>query len=313
MKTDTKILMEVFMEKAEKLGYSIRVFDADRKTFEISKNGKSVFTIGKHFPFNSHAAFEIVKRKDLTKQIFREKNFPTPAGILTDNWERVESALENKEINFPLVAKPNSELGGKLVIAKINDKKFLKEVFENIKEKFQTVLVEEYFEGEDFRFLVLDDKVLAVARRVHPFIVGDGRSKISELVEKHNVGRGHDILKLGFEVDRVLKEQNLNFESIPQNGEKILLRRNANIHTGGIVENVSDLVHPKFKEIAIALTRLFALRFSGVDIICPDISNENSNYTVVEINTDPGYDLHWMDSRGQQYDATEDILDSLMK
>lgn len=311
MKPKHKILMEIFMEKARKLGYSVYTFDADRITYKISKGAKSIFTIGKHFPFNTHAAFEIVKRKDLTKQILEKEKFPTPKGILTDDWEVVKKAIGDGKIKFPLVAKPDTALAGQSVIVKIGDIEILRRVYKRIKKKYGKVLIEEYCEGEDFRFLVLDGRVLAVARRVPPFVVGDGKSRISELIKKHNVGRGHDSLKLGFEVERVLEEQKIGYKDIPRKGRKILLRRNANIHTGGIVENVTDITDNKFKRIAVAAAKLFNLRFSGVDIICPNITDPKSKYFIVELNTDPGYDLHWMDSMGHQYDATKDVLNSM--
>ncbi|MGA2910978.1 MAG: hypothetical protein ABSE04_04250 [Candidatus Microgenomates bacterium] len=311
MKTKHKMLMEVFAEKAERLGYLVEVYPSDRRVYKISKGGKSVLTIGKHFPFNSIVDFEIVKRKDLTKRVLRDAGFPAPRGILTGEWKEVSAAIKTGKINFPLVTKPDTSLGGKMAIVKIENLEVLKKAFEKIRESYDEVLVEEFFPGEDFRFLVLDGKILAVARRVPPAIIGDGKTKISELVAKYNIGRGGDSLKLGFEVERVLAEQNLTINDIPSKGKKILMRRNANIHTGGVVEDVTNIVNPKFREMVLRAVKLFDLRFSGVDIICPDITKANSPYCIIELNTDPGYDLHWMDSKGHQYDATKDILKSL--
>ncbi len=310
VKPERKILMDEFAKKAVKFGYTVREYLSDKRVYEVSKNGKIAITISKHFPLNTVVGSQLAKRKNLTKQILKKAGIPIPNGILTDNWNEVLQSLNTGKISFPLVAKPDTSSLGKFVAAKIEDPADLKAVFERIRKKFGTVLIEEYISGEEYRFLVLDGKVLAVAHRILPFVISDGKSKISELIDGYNKGRIEPLI-LGYEVERVLGKQGFDYNSIPESGQKILLRSNSNAHTGGKVENPIGKVHSKYFETAIKATETLGLRFCGVDIITEDIMSGESRYFVIELNADPGYDLHWETENGGKYDATEDILNTL--
>jgi cyanophycin synthetase len=300
-----KILMDTFMEKVKKIGYTVKEFSADRKVYEVSKDGKSFLTLGKYFPLNSITANGIAKRKNLTKQILSAGGVPTPKGILTGEWKIIEGLLKNGSLKFPLVVKPDTSSLGKMVTAKIKDIESLKKAFELVKKEYETVLIEEYVEGEDFRFLVLDGRVLTVAKRVLPFVIGDGISNISELIP----GK----IKVKREVKRCLSDQGLDINSIPVKNRKVILRMNANVHTGASVENVSETADPFFKDLAIKAAAMLKIRFAGVDIIAKDITDKNSAFTVTEVNSSPSYDIHFLPKVGKPYDPTKEILDSILQ
>lgn len=301
----TGILMDIFAEKAKKLGYSVEEFSADRKVYRISKNGKSFMTLGKYFPLNPVTSHELAKRKDLTKQILKDAGIPTPPGILTGEWSVVEASLTKGLLKFPLVVKPDTSSLGKMVTAKINDVETLRAAFDLVKKEYEKVLIEDYFRGDDFRFLVLDGRVVTVAKRVLPFVTGDGVSKISGLIPEN--------LRIGREVKRCLNDQGFDLNSIPDKSQKVILRMNANVHTGAIVENVTETADGYFKKIAVQAAGLLHMRFAGVDIIAEDISDNKSKFVVTEINSSPSYDIHFLPAIGEPYDATTDILDALLK
>jgi cyanophycin synthetase len=50
-----------------------------------------------------------------------------------------------------------------------------------------------------------------------------------------------------------------------------LIRRNANLSTGGSAIDVTDEVHPTVAEQAVDAARVIGLDIAGVDIICQDI------------------------------------------
>ena len=58
------------------------------------------------------------------------------------------------------------------------------------------LIVETYLTGHDYRVLVVNDRVIAVARRVPGHVVGDGTHTIKELVDRVNAdprrGVGHE-------------------------------------------------------------------------------------------------------------------------
>ena len=297
-----KILMDEFARKVKVLGCEVETFEADRTVYKISKKDKSFITIGKHFPLNSIVAYNIAKRKDLTKQILENVGISTPRGILTSNWELVKKTIDDGRLNFPLVAKPDTSSLGKSVVADIRDVEGLKLAFDNVKEKFEQVLIEEYFDGEDYRFLVLDGRVLTVAHRVLPYVTGNGKTPIRDLSK----------IEINREVVRTLDIQGYVPETVPSVNEKVVLRKNANVHTGATVENVSGKVGEYYNEIAVKAAEAIGLRFSGVDILAQNIEDEKSGYVVTEVNADPSYDIHFSPAKGEQYDPTEEIVKALL-
>lgn len=305
------VVMDRFAKRAKKAGYEVETFDADRRIYKISKGDRFFFTVGMHFPFNSHVSFEIAKRKDLTKQILHSFGLSVPGGILTNKWSEVLDTLKNGDLTFPLVIKPDTALTGILVTAKIEDEQSLRKAFNAVHAEFGKVVVEEYFEGEDFRFLVLDGKVLAIAKRVYPKVIGDGRKKVSELIKEY-AAQPVITFVMSEEVERSLKGQGYTLNSILPKGKTAVLRRNANVFTGGIVENFTDEAAEKFKKIAVEAAKIIGLRFSGVDILIKDIRDENSEYSIVEVNCDPGYDIHEIPRVGKPFRAEEAILRSLL-
>ena len=140
-------------------------------------------------------------------------------------------------------------------------------------------IIEEYFKGDDFRFLVLKGKVIAIAKRIPPFVVGDGKKTLKRLIDEFNKGRDKDKkLKIDEETLRNIKKQKVFLGIIIEKGRKIKLRENANKSTGGFSEDVMDKVHPRFKEIAIRATRKVDLSFAGIDLLIKDATSKNSSY-----------------------------------
>lgn len=303
--------MDTFAEKAKRMGYEVKLYNSDKRIYRIGKGEKSFITVGMHFPFNSIVGYNLAKRKDLTKRLLKDAGFSVPNGILTSDFKEIVQAIRNNKLQLPLVTKPDNALKGKMVAAKINTIKELEENFDRVNKHYGRVLVEEFCEGEDYRILVLDGKVLAIAHRIPPYIIGDGISRISELIDIYNNERPNPLI-LNYEVDRLLEKQHFTLESIPQSDQKVILRGNANASTGGMIEDATKLAHPSFKEIAINATKVLGLRFCGVDMMLKDISDPKSGYKIIELNSDPGYDLHWEVEVGEKYDATEKILRALL-
>ena len=79
------------------------------------------------------------------------------------------------------------------------------------------------------------------------------------------------LLCLDAAAEVALREQGFSKESIPNDGQLVLLRRNANLSTGGTAEDVTDLVHPDTVRLAIDAVRVVGLDIAGVDIMATRI------------------------------------------
>lgn len=253
-----------------------------------------------HLKLNSKESVEKSKNKFMTKEILLENGLSVAKGFLARQWEEVLQEIDSKQVDFPLVAKPNNSSKGAMVFANIVDLKDLKTAFERIKKEYDEVLLEEYVEGSDYRFFVLDGKVLAVAKRTLPFVNGDGKTRIRDLIPKK--------VLLDWEVERNLKDQDLDLDSVPEEGIEIVLRGNSNMSTGGMVENVTGKINTRFSDIAESVAKILDLRLVGVDMIIKDASNSNSSYCVLETNAAPGFKIHKSPDIGESIDLMPFVL-----
>ncbi len=177
-----------------------------------------------------------------------------------------------------------------------------------------------YAPGADYRLLIVGDKVVAAARREPAQVIGDGMSTIRELVDEINRDprRSDDhataLTKIKLEAIALatLAEQNYTPDSVVPAGERVLIRRNANLSTGGTATDVTDRVHPEVAARAIEAARVVGLDMAGVDVIAVDISRplEEQGGVVVEVNAGPGLRMHLEPSAGNARPVGEAIVDS---
>lgn len=168
-------------------------------------------------------------------------------------------------------------------------------------------LVEEQVKGDIVRLLYLDGRLLDAVRRSAPTVLGDGKSRISQLVAALNqkrVDAGYHLaqstIKHDMEMDRTLAEQNLSWRSVPAKGQRVTLKTVVNDNMADENDSVADLL----SESTIAAGRrgaeLIGARLAGVDIITPDIGQglEAAGGKILEINTTPGYHYHYFKRDG---------------
>ncbi|MBM4075943.1 MAG: cyanophycin synthetase, partial [Planctomycetes bacterium] len=144
---------------------------------------------------------------------------------------------------------------------------------------------------------------------------------ISQLVDETNKDprRGEDhstsLSKLILDeiAKGVLAEQGLTVDSIPAAGQVVLIRRNANLSTGGSATDVTDLVHPEVSARVVEGVRMVGLDIAGVDVVATDISRplEQQGGVIVEINAAPGLRMHLEPSYGKGRPVGEAIVSTM--
>lgn len=267
----------------------------------------------------SAIAESIAQDKELTKILLEAAGVPVPKGrpvdSLDDAWEAA------CEIGLPVVVKPQDGNQGKGVTVNIETREQLEAGYKAAEEISSNILVERYLPGHDFRLLVVGNKVVAAARRDPPLVIGDGVHTVRQLVDQVNSdprrGEGHatSLTKIRFDDIALarLHAQGMNAESIPSKGQRVVLRNNANLSTGGTATDVTDDVHPDVAMRAVAAAQMIGLDIAGVDVVCDSVLRplEEQNGGIVEVNAAPGLRMHLSPSFGKGRNVGEAIISSM--
>ncbi|MBN8486672.1 MAG: cyanophycin synthetase [Burkholderiales bacterium] len=260
----------------------------------------------------------IAQDKDLTKTLLRAAGVPVPLGRPVDS---VDEAWEvAQEIGLPVVVKPQDGNQGKGVTVNITSREHL-ELAYRVAEEIGQPMVEKFLPGSDYRLLVVGHKLVAAARRDPPLVIGDGEHTVRQLVEQVNAdprrGDGHatSLTKIRFDDIAVarLEIQGLSPESVPAKGQRVILRNNANLSTGGTATDVTDDAHPEVAARAVAAAQMIGLDICGVDVVCESVIRplEEQSGGIVEVNAAPGLRMHLSPSFGKGRAVGEAIINHL--
>lgn len=257
--------------------------------------------------------------KLLTKQLLQTQNIPVADGSKVLNL--IGLLQEAERIGYPVVLKPQCGNKGQGVILNIKDQKQLVDAYINLRKNQKDIILEKYFEGSDYRVCVVNYKVVAASLRIAPYIIGNGKDSLRMLIEILNKDplRGEDHekaltkIKVDAELIACLSKRGLELNYIPEEGEKILLRENANLSTGGIAIDCTDEICEENIESCINAAKTLGLDICGVDICAKDISVplKDNNGIVLEINAAPGIRMHHFPSKGKKRNVGKAILETL--
>jgi len=295
------------------------IIDPENNLIAVYHNNKEfVIHEGTISDANSLIAFWISNDKWMTKQFLGRHHIRHANGMLLKN-NITDHEVEKLNI-FPAVVKPMDTDHGIAVSTNINNKEEMKDAVNLAFGYSNKVIVEEYFPGREYRFLVIDFEVRAIAYREPANITGNGHNTIQELINSKNSNRGDDYthpllkIRIDHEVKRHLKAQNLTLNTIPAEGGKIFLRSNSNLSTGGDSIDITDEMPDFYKETAEQAARAAGLKIAGIDIIIQDIDKTPNpdNYIVVELNAPAMLSMHDFPYIGQNRHVEKHVLDCIL-
>lgn len=267
----------------------------------------------------SNIAVELAGDKEETNIILAGLGLPVPRQYLVRNESRAVRAA--RRIGFPVVVKPLNANHGRGVSINLRDDDAVAVAFEKARAHSRSVLVESFIEGLDHRLLVVNGELVAAAKRVPGHVVGDGEKTIEELVNIVNSdprrGVGHEkvLTRLEFDhqADRLLSQLGYTRETVPAKDEIVYLRSTGNLSTGGTAVDVTDIIHPDNREMAIRTIKAIGLDIGGVDFLTTDIatSYRETGGAICEVNAGPGFRMHVAPSEGKARDVAGPVIDML--
>jgi cyanophycin synthetase len=267
----------------------------------------------------SSIAVELAQDKHSTKKLLETNHVPIPQGAVIDDLEELVATIE--EIGFPLVIKPSDGNHGRGITTMIKSQAEAVKAFQVAQQISEDVIIEKHIEGYDYRFLVINFNLIAVAKRTPAMVTGDGISTIAQLIEKVNKdprrGSGHDKVLTAIAVDEdtmaILATLQLTPDSILTKDRTVHLKSTANLSTGGTAEDVTDYVHPYNKALAERVARLMNLNICGIDMMAVTVSEPitEANGAILEVNAGPGLRMHIAPSKGTSRNVGEPVIDML--
>ena len=315
---DLELSTQILMKEAIKRGIKTTVVDRNDNFISLERGGKKEYVKqATKTSKDSYITVLIMENKVVTKKVLAENNIKVPNGKEFTNIEEAKLNIDDF-IGKPSVIKPKSTNFG-LGISIFPDGASKNDLHEGLKLAFNndnTVLVEEFVKGKEYRFLVIDDKVCGILHRVPANCIGDGKKSIRELIDIKNQsslrGKGYkkplEKIALDDNAKLFLKQRGLDFDYIPKKDEVVYLRENSNISTGGDSIDYTDLIPEKFKEIAIKAARAAKAKICGVDMMLEDYKSEDSPYAIIEINFNPAIHIHSYPYKGTERNIAKEVL-----
>lgn len=267
----------------------------------------------------THIAVEMSCNKEQTNTILSGLGLPVPKQMMVRTVEGAVRAA--KRLGFPLVVKPLDGNHGRGISINLNTIEQIEEGFAEAVRVSSYVLLEQFASGFDHRMLVVNGKLVAVAKRVPGHIVGDGKSNIKELIDVVNDdprrGVGHEKvltkLELDYQAETLLKDAGYDADTVLPKDEVFYVRSTANLSTGGTAVDVTDIVHPDNRDMAERSIKAIGLDVGGVDFLIDDITQSYHEIggAICEVNAAPGFRMHVAPSEGKSRDVAGAVVEML--
>ncbi len=268
-----------------------------------------------------HIAVEISCDKEDTHNMLSDLGLPVPQQRVV--YSPSEAVRAARRLGFPVVVKPLDGNHGRGVSINLTTDQQVEVAFKEAKDQSRgrSILVETFVTGMDHRMLVVNGKLVAVAKRVPGHVVGDGKRSIRELIDIVNQdprrGIGHEkvltLLELDSQAERLLTEAGKDADTVLPAGEIFYLRSTANLSTGGTAIDMTDVCHPDNRDMAERTIKAVGLDVGGVDFLSPDITKSYKEIggAIVEVNAAPGFRMHVAPSEGEPRDVAGAVMDML--
>ncbi|PZO29581.1 MAG: cyanophycin synthetase [Flavobacteriaceae bacterium] len=267
----------------------------------------------------SNIAVDIACNKEETKRMLDMASIPVASGGICVDEEDLEAVI--KKINYPIVIKPLDGNHGKGASINVKTWEDAVEGLAYAKKYSRRVIVEKFITGFDFRVLIIDNKLVAAAKREPAHVKGDGTQTIQQLIDETNRdprrGYGHENVLTQIDVDRdttdLLEKLNYTLETVPNKGEIVYLKSTANLSTGGTSVDVTDMMHPENIFLCERISRVIGLDICGVDIMAENLTQplKENGGCILEVNAAPGFRMHLAPSEGLPRNVAAPVIDML--
>jgi len=282
----------IIINEARRRGIGVEIIDAEGGFFRLTYGGRSIVCRESLTALTTAVAMSICDDKRVTRRIVKAAAVKVPLQVSADDEDRVREFLKAQEA---VVVKPARGEQGKGVSIGLRTWDDTKRAIDAARKIANEVIVEECVEGVDLRLVVIDYRVVAGAVRKPAAVVGNGRASVRDLIEHQSRRRaaatgGESKIPMDAETERCIAEAGYSLDDVPPKGAYIVVRKTANLHTGGTIHDVTGILHRSLVEAAVQATRAIDIPVTGIDFIVK--APTEPEYWFIEANERPGLANH---------------------
>ena len=263
--------------------------------------------------YNSLQVRKSCRSKKQARDKFKEGGIQHAQGLIFFNpFSAIKFA---KQHGFPLVIKPNVSgfsRGSHFPIK--NYKELWKAIF-LAKLWWPFTVVEQYLQGHNYRVVVANGKVMSVLERYAPFVIGDGKSTIEQLIDKENKTREQmklfpcmSPLQKGSQTISFLKKSGYDLQTVVAADENVTLFYRISLAPGGVVEVIDKSLLPEANQTLFKdVLKLFDANILGIDVILEkgiEVDHREQKCIFLEVNSRPYLKMHAYPRYGQAEDLS---------
>ena len=283
---------QILVEEAYKRGIDVHIDDANAGLFTLSHGGRRIRCRESLTDLTSSISMSLCQDKSLTHKVL------SAAGLNVPTQQRAGNADDNLaflEEHLRVVVKPLDGEQGNGVAVDLQTIEHVQDAIKAAQAFDSRVLLESFHEGHDLRIVVIGYEVIAAAIRRPAQVIGDGQHNVRQLIEAQSRRRqaatqGESRIPLDAETLRAVQAAGYDYDSILPAGQLLAVRRTANLHTGGCLEDVTAILHPVLADAAVRAARALDIPVVGLDMMVPGA--DQPEYVFIEANERAGLANH---------------------
>lgn len=287
-----------FLKKAEEIGIQTEILEHEQiPVLKLSYGDQVFFCYKRNMPILRRMG-NLTRNKVITKMVLESVDIRTPQGIVATSPDQAVAEIREKKLRYPLIVKPVDGSLAKGVTWNITSESAVAEAVEHALAAYGyrkgiKIIVEEMFVGNEYRVLVFNGKVLSCVEKIPAGINGDGKNTIQELVHMFNKTRRHGFeIKLDNVARETIKQAGYTLKTVLPKDDFFKLRNNLNMSDGGRSIERTDLLSPTLKKVCVNAIEAIGLTYGGLDLLTNDLTAENPEYVILEVNPNPFFNMH---------------------
>ncbi len=292
---------QIIIDEARRRGVAVDPIDPAEGYFRLSLGGRAVICREALTELTTAIAMSRCDNKAVTRRLCAEAGLRVPAQTVASDKQTNIRFLENYG---SVVVKPARGEQGMGISVDIRSPDALEAAIDSARSYSEKVLLEQYFEGDDLRVIVIGREMVAAAIRKPATIYGNGTDDVRTLIERQSRRRakatsGESTVPMDRETERCVELAGYSMDTVLDDGVELRVRKTANLHTGGTIHDVTDKIHPTLAEAALRAAEAIDIPVVGMDLMVPDVEKED--YVIIEANERPGLANHEPQPTAQKF------------